>query len=899
MKMKLLLVLATFLAVTNNASAQSDDFLTVHSGDQTYLFGPGSKANTYQGFMYAEPWQNVTFQQADGTTWGNSTTAGAFKMVKHVEGDGLEHWGCWFAGTGTGDWLVTVDFNIEEWSCALVNSIEVNGDLMVWSAEKKAWQRAITTTTDNTTLALTGTALRSNYTTGGSGSEEISISTLLPSGTTIAKAGTYTVTLAIGEGCMYACSVEEGDQTGTEMAPIPTVLKVYDTDYANLLATLQPVSGKNGVFSGQITSTTAWMGFKVKDEDNDIEYGIMPDHKTQLSTASDKWNFWIDSDVTGVYDMEINLITMTWTHKYKGGTTIDDDDPVAPEDMPIIPTNKPTTDVAIATGAFTPDYTSASDWECPEWFKDAKFGIWAHWGPQCYAEDGDWYARHMYIDGDPANLFHREHFGDPAKYGLKEMCRDWKGQNWNPERLVNLYKSVGAKYFMAMANHHDNFDLWDSPYQEWNAVNLGPKQDLIKGWSEAAKAAGLPFGVSIHASHAWTWLEPSQDYDGKLTKADGNGKWWDGLDPQELYAQDHEHSAGYKVADNIIGQWNWGGGANQPSAAYKQKFQNRTLQLINDYKPDMVYFDDTAMPFYGCDDQVGQNILAHYYNSAEKVNGNPNVVVTGKQLTNEQKDYMLWDVERGIPDRIIPEYWQTCTCIGSWHYDTKVYSQDSYKSAQQVICMMVDIVSKNGNLLLSVPVRSDGTIDDKEEAVLADIKAWLDINGEGIYGTRPWKTFGEGPLADNVNPLVDQGFNEENNYSAQDVRYVQKDGVVYATIMQWPATQAFTFKSLGSSSGYYNGKVKSVRLLGAGDVSFTEAADGVTVTLPVEHPNEIAPVLQFTFESGTTGIQLTNVRIENAPAEYFSLTGARLSQAPHSGVYMIRQGTKTRKVLVK
>ena len=511
-----------------------------------------------------------------------------------------------------------------------------------------------------------------------------------------------------------------------------------------------------------------------------------------------------------------------------------------------------TGDVPVETGTFEGNWESLSQWECPEWFKDAKFGIWAHWGPQCQAEDGDWYARFMYYDGSGQYQWHLYHYGDPSVFGLKDLCNAWKAQKWDPERLVNLYKSVGARYFMALGNHHDNFDLWDSPYQEWNSVNVGPKKDLAKGWSEACKKAGLHFGVSIHASHAWTWLEPSQEYDGCLTKADGIGQWWEGLDPQELYAQNHAHSTGWENSGTIHSQWDWGNGASLPSQAYKQKFQNRVLQLINDYQPDMLYFDDTAMPFYGCDDKIGQNILKHYYNkSAGKNSGTPDVVVTGKQLTKQQKGYMLWDVERGIPDRIQDEYWQTCTCIGSWHYDVNVYKNNGYKSAQQVVDMLVDIVSKNGNLLLSVPVKGDGSIDDREEAILADIKAWMDINSESIYETRPWKTFGEGPLAETANPLSAQGFNEGNSYSSKDVRYVQKGDVLYATIMRWPAGQDFAFKSLGKASEYYSGKVQSIQLLGYGDVEYSEGVTGVTVTLPGVRPNDIAPVFKITFASGT------------------------------------------------
>ncbi len=505
-------------------------------------------------------------------------------------------------------------------------------------------------------------------------------------------------------------------------------------------------------------------------------------------------------------------------------------------------------DVTVQTGTYGNDWESLSAWECPEWFKDAKFGIWAHWGPQCQAEYGDWYARFMYYEGSGQYNYHVSHFGNPATFGLKDLCNAWKADQWNPQELVSLYKSVGARYFMALGNHHDNFDLWNSPYQEWNSVNVGPKKDLIGGWAEACKAEGLPLGVSIHASHAWTWLEPSQKYDGNLTKADGVGKWWEGLDPQELYAQNHAHSTGWENSGTIHSQWDWGNGASLPSQTYKQKFQNRVLQLINDYDPDMIYFDDTAMPFYGCDDQVGKNILQHYYNhSAAGHNGQQQVVVTGKQLTAQQKGYMMWDVERGIPDRPQEAYWQTCTCIGDWHYNQNTYNNNGYKSGATVIRMLVDVVSKNGNLLLSIPVRGNGTIDDKERQVLADIKAWMDINSESIYGTRPWNTFGEGPLAEAANPMTAQGFNEGQAYSAQDVRYVEKDGTVYATIMAWPAAGAFTFKAFSIAEPSYVGEVESVTLLGGGDVEFSQDINGLTVQVPATKPNDIAPVFRITF----------------------------------------------------
>ena len=517
----------------------------------------------------------------------------------------------------------------------------------------------------------------------------------------------------------------------------------------------------------------------------------------------------------------------------------------------------PAQDQAYTDGSFKPSWESLSAWECPEWFKDAKFGIWAHWGPQCEAEDGDWYARFMYYPGSGQYNWHKSHYGDPAAFGLKDLCNEWKAENWNPKELVDLYKSVGARYFMTLANHHDNFDLWNSPYQEWNSVNIGPKRDLVGEWSQACKEAGLPLGVSVHASHAWSWLEPSQQFDGKLTKedgyklnADGTEKWWKGYDPQELYAQNHAHSAGWENSGTIHSQWDWGNGVSEPDEAYKKKLMNRTLQLVYDYNPDMIYFDDTALPFWGCDEQWGLDFLSSYYNHSAKNNGgNQNVVVTGKQLQPHIKKAMMWDVERGIPDRMQDEYWQTCTCIGDWHYNQAVYNENRYKSAPTVVKMLVDVVSKNGNLLLSVPVKGDGTIDDKERAVLADIKAWMDINGESIYGTRTWKTFGEGPLAEADNPMNAQGFNEGLNYSSADVRFVQKDGTIYATIMGWPEESEYVIKSFSKLADTYSGNVTSVRLLGHGAVEFRQENDGLHVVLPSAHPNEIAPVLAITVDN--------------------------------------------------
>lgn len=506
----------------------------------------------------------------------------------------------------------------------------------------------------------------------------------------------------------------------------------------------------------------------------------------------------------------------------------------------------------VAKGKFEATWQSLSQYKVPEWFRNAKFGIWAHWGPQCQPEQGDWYGRFMYDEGSEQYKWHEEHYGHPSKAGFKEVIHDWKAENWDPEELVQLYKRTGAQYFFAMANHHDNLDMWDSKYQEWNSVRVGPHKNIIEGWAKAAKKYGLPFGLSVHASHAWTWFETSQrsdkngplagvPYDGKLTKADGKGTWWEGLDPQELYAQNHALSEGSDDIKSLWKQWDWHNGASVPSQEYCEKFYNRTMDLINQYNPDLLYFDDTGLPLYPVSD-AGLKIAAHYCNhNMATHNGKLNAVLFGKILTDDQKKCMVWDVERGAPDKMQTLPWQTCSCIGDWHYSRAVYDQNLYKSAATVIHMLVDIVSKNGNLLLNIPVRGDGSIDEKEVKILEDIAAWMDSNKESIFDTRPWKIYGEGPAAEASNPVNGPGFNEgKEPLSEKDIRFNQKGNILYATVLGVPSEDVI-IKSLGKNKG--NAVIKSIRMLGSKEkISWKQNADSLIISKPKTIPNDIAVV---------------------------------------------------------
>lgn len=500
-----------------------------------------------------------------------------------------------------------------------------------------------------------------------------------------------------------------------------------------------------------------------------------------------------------------------------------------------------TTTEPMATGRFEPTWKSLEQYETPEWFRDAKFGIWAHWGPQCAPEHGDWYARHMYSEGHDDYNFQIKKYGHPSQAGFKDVIHSWKAENWNPQELVQLYKRAGAQYFSAMANHHDNLDLWDSKHHSWDSVTVGPKKDLIAGWAKAAHDAGLRFGVSVHAAHAWSWYEPAQGadqkgdkkgvpYDGKLTKSDGKGTWWEGLDPQELYCQNHTPSPNYENVGAIHGRWNWAGGVSQPDLAYCQNFYDRTVDLINQCNPDLIYFDDTALPLWPASD-AGLKIAAHFYNhNTNTHNGMLEAVLFGKILTQQQRKTMVWDIERGQSDKIEPLPWQTDTCIGGWHYDRRVYDRHGYKSSATVVRTLVDVVSKNGNLLLSVPVRSDGTIDEQERAIVEGIAKWMEVNSESIFATRPWKVCGEGPQLAAAAPLSGQGFNEGKGKpaTAEDIRYTAKGKTIYAFVLARPESE-IKLKSLAAASHLLEGQVKSITQLGQGAVDFKSADDCITI----------------------------------------------------------------------
>ncbi|MCX7046429.1 MAG: alpha-L-fucosidase [Candidatus Sumerlaeota bacterium] len=511
----------------------------------------------------------------------------------------------------------------------------------------------------------------------------------------------------------------------------------------------------------------------------------------------------------------------------------------------------------IAKGPYQPSWESLIEqYECPDWFRDAKFGIWAHWSAQCVPEQGDWYAKRMYEEANADYKYQVEHYGHPSVFGFKDICNLWKAEKWDPEKLIQLYKNAGAKYFVALANHHCNFDCWNSTYQPWNSVNIGPKKDIVGLWAEAARKAGLRFGVTVHSGRSWSWYEVAHGadkqgpkagvpYDGVLTKADGAGKWWEGYDPQDLYVRAHKPG-------------------EKPDQTYCDKFFNRVKDLIDKYHPDLLYFDDGKLPLNFTD--AGLYIAAHLYNSSMKLHkGKNEAVMNTKGLTPDMRKALVWDIERGRSDRVEPYPWQTDTCIGSWHYAISIFENHKYKTATTVITTLIDIVSKNGNLLLNIPVKGDGTIDADEVAVLQDMAKWMDVNSECIFGTRPWVIFGEGA----ADIKGGGNFNERNAraYTAEDVRFTMaKDGAIYAILMGWP-TKDVVIKSFGKSSPLVTGEIGDVKLLGyKGKLEYARDADGLKIKMPSDKPCEHAFAIKITGLKTNASADLSNVPWAPKPA---------------------------------
>lgn len=474
-------------------------------------------------------------------------------------------------------------------------------------------------------------------------------------------------------------------------------------------------------------------------------------------------------------------------------------------------------------GKFQPTDESFKQYQYPEWFRDAKFGIWAHWGPQAVPRMGDWYAKKMYQEGSPDYKYHLEHYGHPSKFGYKDIIPLWKAERWDPEQLMKLYKKVGAKYFVSMATHHDDFFLWNSKIHKWNAVNMGPKKDVVGLWQKAAKNEGLRFGVSEHLGASYTWFQSSRgaDKNGPLA-----GVPYDGANPayEDLYHPKTTPDDKAWLTNNPENQKNW---------------LACITELIDMYKPDLLY-SDSELPF----GDVGKTMLAHFYNQDLVKNGGKlEAVYTCKMRPSDGK--WVRDIERGVNDSISPFPWQTDTSIGDWYYRTG----QKYRTGNEVIQMLVDIVSKNGNLLINVVQTPEGDLEPDVLAILDEIGKWTPANGVGIYGSRPWKIFGEGPLTSGKQKKGQfGGLSDSQAFSSTDIRFTTKGGKLYAYCMGTP-TEDIKIGSLGKSSKLNDKAIASIKMLGGKEkLVWNQQTDALVITKPAVLPEWKVVGFEITFK---------------------------------------------------
>lgn len=464
---------------------------------------------------------------------------------------------------------------------------------------------------------------------------------------------------------------------------------------------------------------------------------------------------------------------------------------------------------------FQPSKESLAKYEVPRWFRDAKFGIWAHWGPQSAAEAGDWYARNIYIQGSEQYKYHLAHYGHPSKFGFKDIIPTWKASAFDPDYLVGLYKKAGAKYFVSMGVHHDNFDLWNSKHTRWNSAQMGPKRDVVAEFRKAAEKHGLPFGVSDHLwiSYKWFAVSHMSDRDGPLA-----GIPYDGTDPKnaDLY---HSYSDPKLITDKF--DWNEDG----IPEAWKEEWSRRITDLIDQARPDYLY-SDGPLPF----GERGLRMAAHLYNqSAQRHGGQTQAVYLSKRPEDCAVGTCVLDHERGVLDEISATPWQSDTCVGEWHYSRGI----KYKTPKFVIDMLVDVVSRNGNLMLNFPLPNSGMLDAEELHILEEITNWMSVNGDAIYGTRPWKISGEGPSTKKPS-TGEANFNEKDrkDLTPQDIRFTTKGDVLYAFAMGLPEKETVVpVLSLDGTLGVRN--IAHVELLGfPGKLTWRQDQAGLKIELP-------------------------------------------------------------------
>jgi alpha-L-fucosidase len=443
----------------------------------------------------------------------------------------------------------------------------------------------------------------------------------------------------------------------------------------------------------------------------------------------------------------------------------------------------------------------------PEWFRDAKFGIYTHWGPVTVgAEDGpggvQWYGRNMYVPKSPTFKYHKKHFGDQNDVGYKDIVPLFNPQKFDAEAWAELFVAAGAKFAGPVVIHHDNYAMWDSAFTEWDSMDQSPKRDFTAELEKAIRKRNMKFIATFHHAFAWRYYEPALKYDA----ADGR-------------------YAGLYCQPRKLG--------SPPSKEYMDKWLGMVNEVVEKYQPDLTWFDFGLSSVITPDYQ--QRMFADYYNWAQK---NGRKVGVAHKHRNIHEHTGILDFERGREDRLTPYPWLTDTSVGPWFHQ----KSSSFKTVNELVDVLVDIVSKNGCMLLNVGPQADGAIPEKGRKILRGIGEWLKVNGQGIYNTRPWQIFGEGPTSNTGGGFSE---NKDKPYTSQDIRFTQsKDGkTIYVIFLGWPEKEV-TIRSMKVDAANTNARIE---LLGGGKVTYkVNAQKQLVIQPPAQRSGEHAFVFEMT-----------------------------------------------------